>query len=163
MAEDRGDFANALDLAQFGHMHGAALRLHATALAYEGHGVLILGASGAGKSSLALDLMAFGAELICDDAILLEADTEGLTLRAPPERLPMIEARGIGLLNAGPLVDQAALALVLHLQDMPQPRLPATRMAMWRGHFARLLRVNARGPQTSAVVHALRHGFAPPA
>ncbi len=161
MSQDLGDFANVFDLAQFGHMHGAALRLHATAVAYEGQGVLILGASGAGKSSLALDLIAFGSELICDDAILLEADTEGLNLRAPPERLPMIEARAIGLLNAGPLVDYAPLSLVLHLQDTPQPRLPATRMAMWCGHFARFLAVNARVPQASAVVQALRHGFAP--
>ncbi|MFZ8958809.1 MAG: hypothetical protein ACO2ZI_03710, partial [Paracoccaceae bacterium] len=79
----------------------------------------------------------------------------------PPERLPMIEAWGIGLLNAGPLVDRAPLALVLYLQDTRQPRLPATCMAMWRGHFARLLSVNARVPQANAVVHALRHGFAP--
>ena len=39
--------------------------LHATAVAVDGSGLLILGPSGSGKSSLAIEILALGADLIC--------------------------------------------------------------------------------------------------
>ena len=41
--------------------------LHATCVAVDGRGLLILGPSGSGKSALALQLIALGAQLVADD------------------------------------------------------------------------------------------------
>ncbi|MBM3488544.1 MAG: hypothetical protein FJX67_18250, partial [Alphaproteobacteria bacterium] len=49
------------------------LRLHATCIAVDGIGVLVRGASGAGKSDLALRLIDAGARLVADDQVLVEA------------------------------------------------------------------------------------------
>ena len=45
--------------------------IHASCVAMGGHGVLLLGASGAGKSDLALRLIDEGAQLVADDRTLL--------------------------------------------------------------------------------------------
>ena len=45
--------------------------MHASCVSYENHAVLILGPSGIGKSSLALQLMALGAVLVADDKTCL--------------------------------------------------------------------------------------------
>ena len=46
--------------------------IHATAVSIEDKGILIVGKSGSGKSSLALSLIAKGAHLICDDRAKLK-------------------------------------------------------------------------------------------
>src|SRR5680860_706999 len=48
--------------------------LHATSIAINGCGVLIRGAPGSGKSSLALQLMALGGVLIADDRTHVSRD-----------------------------------------------------------------------------------------
>ena len=64
--------------------------VHATALVYDGIGVLITGPSGSGKSLLALDLLDHAALagtqafLIADDQVLLEAEGGTLRAAAPP-------------------------------------------------------------------------------
>lgn len=45
--------------------------LHAAALRWQGHGILLLGDQGAGKSSLVLAALAHGAEVISDDWLLM--------------------------------------------------------------------------------------------
>lgn len=100
--------------------------LHASAVAVDGRGLLILGASGAGKSGLALRMMALGARLVADDRVAVERRGEALVASAPPVLRGVIEARGIGLLNAESLAE-AALALAVDLDRpaaarMPQPR-----------------------------------------
>ncbi len=68
--------------------------LHATAVAWRGRAVLILGRSGSGKSALALQLMALGCTLVADDGVEL-AVQEGALVARPPEKIRgMIEARG---------------------------------------------------------------------
>ncbi|MEO1532556.1 MAG: serine kinase, partial [Pseudomonadota bacterium] len=47
--------------------------LHASAVALGERGLLILGPSGAGKTRLALELVALGAELVADDRVIVEA------------------------------------------------------------------------------------------
>lgn len=100
--------------------------LHATCVAWQGRGVLILGRSGAGKSALALQLMAYGADLVSDDRTELLAEADVLTARPPATIEGLIEARGLGLLCV-PFVPQADIALVVDL-DQPEPnRLPPQR------------------------------------
>lgn len=101
----------------------APLRLHATTVAFDGRGVLIKGASGRGKSSLALQLMAIGATLVADDQTLLSREGEEVIARCPPPLIGLIEARGIGLLHA-PHLPQAPVALVVDLDQPETARLP---------------------------------------
>lgn len=98
------------------------LRLHASAVAVDGKGVLILGESGSGKSSLALQLMTLGATLISDDQTEITPHGDGLVLGSPDTIAGMIEARGIGILRAPHCT--APLALVVDLDRQETQRLP---------------------------------------
>ena len=75
--------------------------VHASCVAWKGRGLLIGGPVGSGKSSLALQLMAFGADLIADDRTALSADRDGPPVAAPVAPIAgLIEARGVGILPA---------------------------------------------------------------
>lgn len=97
--------------------------LHASVVAVDGRGLLILGASGAGKSGLALRLMALGASLVADDRVTLRLVGEALYAAAPATLRGMIEARGIGLI-AAEAVDHAPVALAVDLDRAPAARMP---------------------------------------
>lgn len=103
-----------------------SLTLHASAVALEGRAVLILGRSGAGKSSLALRLMALGAVLVGDDQVLLQRHDGTLSVSPAPNLAGMIEARGIGILNAQH-VSQADVVLAVDLDATEIDRLPPER------------------------------------
>lgn len=97
--------------------------LHASSVALAGSAVLILGASGAGKSALALELMALGGHLIADDRTVVSKAGSRLMLDAPESIKGKIEARGIGILNAD-VAGQTPLALVVDLDQTETKRLP---------------------------------------
>lgn len=99
------------------------LILHATSVSVEGKGVLILGDSGTGKSSLALQMIALGAELVSDDRTVITPDTDMLIATAPNAIHGMIEARGVGLLRC-PAAGPTPLALVIDLNRSEPDRLP---------------------------------------
>ena len=83
--------------------------LHASAVALTpAAGVLILGPSGVGKSSLALRLMALGARLVADDGVALTVQAGALIARAPAPIAGLIEARGAGILHAEALAQAGA-------------------------------------------------------
>lgn len=104
----------------------APLILHATTVAFEGRAILLTGASGRGKSALALQLMAIGAGLVADDQTILTLQGTDILATCPPAIAGLIEARGVGLLNA-PHLPQASLALVVDLDRAETDRLPAHR------------------------------------
>ena len=92
---------------------------------------MIVGASGSGKSSLALQLMAFGAHLVSDDLTRLSLRDGHLLMQSPvsdPRRLG-IEARGLGLLAADP-VPEAALTAIVDMDQTEPERLPEPRSIM---------------------------------
>ncbi|AVL55014.1 aldolase [Roseobacter denitrificans] len=97
--------------------------LHATCVDYHAKGVLITGRSGQGKSALALQLMAHGAVLVADDQTEVCAKDGGAFARAPEPTQGMIEARGIGLLNAQTL-EKTKVELVIDLDRQEAERLP---------------------------------------
>lgn len=131
--------------------------LHATAVSFEGKGVLIRGASGAGKSALALELMALGFGLIADDRSVVTRKGDALWLSRPASLPAMIEARGVGLLNAD-LVAPAKLALVVDLDTPETERLPPLRQTSLLGISAALQnRVDARH-FPFAILHYLMAG-----
>lgn len=96
--------------------------LHATCIAINGRGVLLTGASGSGKSDLALRLIDRGAALIGDDGIVVEARGGRLHARAGPNIAGQIEVRGIGIVVL-PAAAEATLALTIAL-DQPVSRMP---------------------------------------
>jgi hypothetical protein len=96
--------------------------LHASCIAIDGRGVLLTGASGAGKSDLALRLIDRGATLVGDDGIVIEARDGRLVARPGPNIEGQIEVRGLGIL-AFPWAAQVPLALVVAL-DQEVPRMP---------------------------------------
>lgn len=110
---------------------GAAL-LHASCVALDGRGLLILGPSGSGKSGLALRLMALGARLVADDQTEVVAQGGALIARAPATISGLIEARGVGILRADPL-PQAAIVLAVDLGQQEVQRLPRRHVITLQG------------------------------
>ncbi|MBZ4021077.1 serine kinase [Rhodobacter sp. TJ_12] len=104
-----------------------AATIHATAVARDAEtGVLILGPSGSGKSSLALRLMALGAHLVADDRVALSSEAGKLVARGPSRIAGLIEARGAGLLRADPL-PAARIVLAIDMGQDETDRLPPSR------------------------------------
>ena len=101
--------------------------VHASCVAHLGQGVLILGRSGAGKSSLALQMMAGGAGLVADDRTILRAEAAGLIASCPESLRGLIEARGIGILHAT-AHDPVPVTLVVDLDRQESHRLPPERI-----------------------------------
>jgi len=100
--------------------------IHASCVAVQGRGLLITGPAGCGKSSLALDLMSRGAELVADDQTELVLDGDRLMARCPAALLGLIEARGVGILRAKALAT-ADIVLVADLSQSETARLPQPR------------------------------------
>ena len=108
-------------------MTGAAgTVLHGCCVAVEGRGLLILGPSGSGKSSLALQLIALGAALVADDRTHLRREGDSLLASCPPTLFGLIEARGIGILTC-PAIQEARLVLAVDLGQRETERLPQSR------------------------------------
>ena len=73
--------------------------LHASAVEIGGHAVLLTGASGRGKSDLALRLIDRGAVLIADDQVQLTVDDARLLASPPAAIAGLVEIRGIGIVE----------------------------------------------------------------
>src|SRR5262245_5651513 len=96
--------------------------LHATTVALEGRAVIISGASGSGKSDLALRLLDRGFKLVSDDQTYLRKDNGRLIASAPPTIRGKLEVRGIGIVDID-TVDDLPVALFVELTSDMQ-RLP---------------------------------------
>jgi HPr kinase/phosphorylase len=101
--------------------------VHGTAVSLGGEAALIRGASGAGKSDLALRCIALApsaliptqAKLVADDRVLLERTESGVSASAPSQILGKIEVRGIGIVTVE-AVPKARLILVVDLVPAAQ-------------------------------------------
>jgi HPr kinase/phosphorylase len=140
----------------------APLVLHATTVAWEGRAVLVVGASGVGKSALGLDLMAWGCRLVADDRTELLARDGRLLARAPAAIRGLIEARGVGLLRA-PALGEAELRLVADLDREEAERLPPWRERRLLGVAVPCLHKPANGHFAAAILQYLKSGRAAPA
>lgn len=75
-------------------------QIHAECLNIYGKGVLITGASGIGKSEVALDLIKHGHFLIADDSVILRfIDKNNIIACAPKLLKNRIEIRGVGIID----------------------------------------------------------------
>lgn len=119
------------------------LIIHATCVAVQGRALLIQGASGSGKSGLALQLLAMGAGLVADDRVALRDTGSAILAEAPATIRGLIEARGLGLLRAEPQ-SPCAVAYLLDLDRVETARLPPPRSTRLMGQSVPLLfRVDA--------------------
>lgn len=86
-----------------------------------------MGHAGSGKSSLALQLMALGCDLVADDRTKIEVSERKVIARCPATLAGLIEARGVGILNANH-VPSATVVLVVDLDQTETARLPQRRI-----------------------------------
>jgi len=132
------------------------VNIHASAVAFGTTGLLILGASGSGKSSLALQLMALGATLVADDRVIATPDLNGgLRMTAPPDLQGMIEARGVGLIRVDHRPAMAVYAVTL--DEVETARLPETHDTVIADVTLSLLR-KVESPAFPAMLYALLNG-----
>ncbi len=129
---------------------------HGTAVSRGGCGVLMLGASGAGKSRLALQLMALGADLVADDAVHIELNSDGVFLVCPANIRGIIEARGVGLLSVKS-VEKAKLAIVVDLNETALSRLPESKTVFLSGQEFPLI-AGKNCPDLASVIWCLLGG-----
>ena len=134
-----------------------SVTLHATSVAVAGRAALIRGASGSGKSALALQLMALGAVLVADDRTCVTRASDHLLLDAPDAIRGMIEARGVGILNA-PTAGPVPAALIVDMDGGIAPRLPADEQASLLGLSLPLVRGSAAAHFPAALYLYLLHG-----
>ncbi|WP_373635028.1 HPr kinase/phosphorylase [Yoonia sp. SS1-5] len=132
--------------------------VHASCVAWQSQGVLITGASGAGKSALALILMGFGCDLVADDRVCLRRAGDRLLATAPDTTQGLIEARGIGILQAQPR-QQAEIVLMVDLDQTSAERLPPRRKVTVLG-LERPLIYGVTGPHFApAIIQILKAGW----
>ena len=131
--------------------------LHASSVTVAGHGVLIRGASGAGKSGLALQLIAMGGMLVADDRTLLWREQECLMMVAPGAIRGRIEARGVGILNA-PAAGPQPLRLIVDMDGPAPPRLPETKTETLLGLTVPLVDGSAAAHFPAAIYLYMLHG-----
>lgn len=113
-------------------MNGAMIGARqSTCVAISNRAILIEGAPGAGKSSLALALIDRGAMLVGDDSVMLERVAGQLVARPHPATRGLLEVRNLGLLPFA-VCDRAPVALMLRL-DHEAPRFMETAQATMIG------------------------------
>lgn len=108
-----------------------AASIHASAVLVGDRAILIRGASGAGKSRLALDLILAGRArqipatlLIGDDRVHLSRNGDTIRVRPAPELAGLLEVRGLGLRRCEFKTD-AGIGLIVDLGAQDAARLPA--------------------------------------
>ena len=140
----------------------ARAQIHATAIAFRGRAVLLRGRPGAGKSDLALRLLARGWRLVADDRCDLARRAGALWVSAPPALAGLIEARGVGVVRVAAAA-RARVALVVDLAAGRVPRVPVPRTFRLLGVAvprATLAPFEASAPEKLAL--ALAHVSTPP-
>jgi HPr kinase/phosphorylase len=113
---------------------------HGVFLDVLGMGVLITGASGVGKSELALELISRGSGLIADDVIeFYRIGPETVEGRCPLLLRDFLEVRGLGVLNIRTVFGEAALRprknlkLIVHLERPGPDHAPVERLPLRPG------------------------------
>ena len=134
--------------------------MHGTGVAIEGTGVLLRGASGSGKSNLAVRLIDQGAILVSDDQIVLQRRGKGVFMSAPVALAGKLEVRGIGIVQ---MPDAGATLLRMVVDLVPSgdvDRLPERRTTAILGTDIPCLRLDAGEPAAPIKLRlALSHPY----
>ena len=96
--------------------------LHGVLMDIYGKGILITGASGSGKSEIALELIKRGHVLIADDRVDVSRIHNSIVGHSPELLVGMLEIRGIGIIDVAKMFGASALLskdnidMVIHLE-----------------------------------------------
>lgn len=96
----------------------------ATCIEKDGIGLLLIGQSGIGKSSLALKLIDEGAFLISDDRTVITKKADKIIAKAPKTIQEQIEVRGLGIITGLPSKQETQIFAVIRLIDTEPERMP---------------------------------------
>ena len=107
--------------------------MHATCVDVNGSGVLIVGHSGSGKSSLAINLLALGSKLVADDQCELVKINKKFRVFKPASLPNSIEIRGVGLVSV-PMVVETSLDWVVNMDEVEKERMPDLRFTEIDGY-----------------------------
>jgi len=117
-----------------------SMTVHGVLLDVLGMGVLLTGASGVGKSELALELISRGSGLVADDVVeLFRIGPETVEGRCPQLLRDFLEVRGLGVLNIRTIFGEAALRprknlkLIVHLERPGADQVPLERLPLRPG------------------------------
>ena len=111
-----------------------AMVVHGTCVAYDGFGILLRGAPGAGKSDLALRLIDGVAGLVADDQVVFSTKDGRLVAAAPEAISGRIEVRGFGIVEIAATAE-APLVLIVDLVPPEEvERLPEPGAEAFLGH-----------------------------
>lgn len=117
-----------------------AVTSHGVFLDVLGVGVLITGASGVGKSELALELVSRGSGLVADDVVeFYRIGPETIEGRCPELLRDFLEVRGLGVLNIRSIFGEAALRprknlkIIVHLERPTRDTAPLERLPLRPG------------------------------
>lgn len=152
------------------------VRVHATTIAIADRAAIIRGASGAGKSDLALrclmmapnSLVAQPVQLVADDYTELFFRDNALFARAPEQISRLLEVRGLGIVDMETTCE-AEVALVVDLVDTDElSRLPdpSSKVLLVEGISVPALRLSTSEPSAPAKLllaldYIRRHGRLP--
>ena len=103
-----------------------SLIMHATCVDVNGSGVLIVGRSGSGKSSLAINLLALGSTLVADDQCELVRKNNRFRISKPASLPKSIEIRGVGLVSV-PIINETSLDWIVNMDELEKERMPTPR------------------------------------
>ena len=136
----------------------------ATGVAVDGRGVLIEGAPGIGKTSLALALIDRGAVLIGDDGVAIAVAAEQAEVRLlaspPPATHGLIEVRNVGILRQA-TVASVPIALVIRLDRAAPRHVEQAEACVIAGVSLPLIRLYPESPVLAlrAELALVRHGL----
>ena len=127
--------------------------------------VLLLGESGAGKSDVALRLIAAGAKLLADDQTVLYLDRNRVMADAPATLAGGIEIRGLGIVRlekapASPVILAVRLGPDDDVERMPEPAFLTLPAALQADVKVPVISLNAYEPSTPAKIAAAAAGLA---
>jgi HPr kinase/phosphorylase len=115
------------------HQLAQRVTVHGVFLEVMGAGILLVGASGVGKSELALELITRGHRLIADDAVEFALVAPNVLEGTCPGMLQdFLEVRGLGIINVRALFGDSAvklrknLRLIIQLEPMHPEQVRAT-------------------------------------
>lgn len=141
--------------------------IHATAIVLGSRGILIIGPSGSGKSSLAFTLMAEARNrgaftaLIADDQVLISRQEDSIIAHRPASIAGLLEIRGSGIATV-PSIASAPLHLAVRMISLSTAeRLPPENEMLDLGSAGSmpLVRISDDCRTPLAVLAALRPDF----
>ena len=141
--------------------------VHGVLMVVHGMGVLLMGKSGVGKSTLALELLARGHKLVADDAVEMTRVAAGVLVGwSPPLLRGYLEARGLGVLDIRALHGRRAvlkavrLDLIIQLASGAAKKMIAEDRLSVRRTTRRILGVAVPVLTLTALPPALGHNLA---